>query len=71
MDVPNPQIKRYALVPAGRDGAVRRFRLERMEEVAGVGRDERDDVPLRRTDDGRPGGGPENTEPRSPAVPGA
>jgi uncharacterized protein len=32
-----PRIRRYALVPAGRDGAVRRFRLERMEEIAGVG----------------------------------
>ena len=32
-----PRIRRYALVPAGRDGAVRRFRLERMEEVAGIG----------------------------------
>jgi uncharacterized protein len=39
MCVPEPQIKRYALVLAGRDGAVRRFRLERMEEVAGVGSD--------------------------------
>jgi uncharacterized protein (TIGR00251 family) len=38
-----PQIKRYALVPGGREGGVRRFhlarRLERMEEVAGVGSD--------------------------------
>jgi uncharacterized protein (TIGR00251 family) len=37
--MPESQIKRYALVAAGRDGAVRRFRLERMEEVAGVGSD--------------------------------
>ena len=37
------RIRRYALVPDGRDGSVRRFhlarRLERMEEVAGVGSD--------------------------------
>jgi uncharacterized protein (TIGR00251 family) len=46
MDMPEPPIKRYALVPGGRDGAVRRFhlarRLERMEEVAGVGSGEPD-----------------------------
>jgi hypothetical protein len=50
MDMPQPRIKRYALVPASRDGAVRRFhlarvaseprtvpgaeRMERMEEIA-------------------------------------
>jgi uncharacterized protein len=35
--MPEPRIRRYALVPAGRNGALRRFRLERMEEIAGVG----------------------------------
>ena len=43
MRMPEPQIKRYALVAGGREGGVRRFhlarRLERMEEVAGVGSD--------------------------------
>jgi hypothetical protein len=57
MDMPDPRIKRYALVPDNRDGALRRFhlarvasearatpapdRLERMEEVAA--RDRRED----------------------------
>jgi hypothetical protein len=57
MDMPQPRIKRYALVPESRDGRIRRFqlarvaptprsalgadRLERMEEVAA--REERGD----------------------------
>jgi uncharacterized protein (TIGR00251 family) len=43
MTVAEPRLRRYALVPGVGDGRVRRFhlarRLERMEEVAGVGSD--------------------------------
>jgi hypothetical protein len=60
--MPEPRIKRYALVPGGSDGAVRRFhlarvaqsrstpgpdRLERMEEVAA--RERREGDPRDRT----------------------
>jgi hypothetical protein len=63
MDMPDPRIKRYTLVPDSRDGAVRRFhlarvtsaspstpgpdRLERMEEVAA--RERRDSEETGRT----------------------
>jgi hypothetical protein len=34
MDMPQPRIKRYALVPDSRNGAVRRFHLARVTSAA-------------------------------------